>query len=218
MGKPLVLILDDAQFMPPFSWGVCRQIAIEHGEAPLLLVIGCRASIFTSALDHSKVQSTAHDFAADLNSTTDPFPLQTTRSEFRKKARAMFLDLAVFVQVDAIIRQDRGVGKEHRIAMNLVGFLKEKTAGNPLFITKALSFLESLELISFEGQELTVKGAFNEVLPPSVESTCGMMLDELTKVQLLMLKTASLCDDTFSLVSIQGLFPVRELVEQCPEN
>lgn len=220
---PVVAIIDDAQYLHPFSWLVCLELAQWFAKSRLLIVLARTQFPFEN-------QSSVGDRL--------PFSYDSVKAKYRKqhthlavvdqqfsqlmhlKNVLMSLDNFRLLKLLAEPQQTREViynSKNVRSCPDLlVTYLEQKTQGNALYIIDALAeyidvglITESDRSLSFPDDKFQKMFKNNELpVPVSVESICGELLDSLSTTQQVALKFAAMQkDNLFTMESIHRALP-----------
>lgn len=183
---PLVLILDDLQWLDSASWALL--LAALRLEVPLLLAAATRPQ-------------PESDLLAEWR-------------ELLKQPRHRVLRLeGLDDDAVATLAQLRlGVGQVPR---TLVRFLADRTQGNPFFIEQLLAALRDGELLEFTdgacGVRAGVDLARQANLPDTVEGLITQRIDHLGPTEQLSLKVASVVGRAFGADVVNAIFPLEHL-------
>jgi tetratricopeptide (TPR) repeat protein len=137
--SPLVLIIDDAQFIDPFSCQLLRRLARRAQECPLVILVAHQS--LDLMLDSPSIKA-----------------LQAARAELFKRREAEAWELKGFSGPDIQKYLDIQFQGSLR-APNLVEWLLDLTRGNPHFITSYLLVLKKMDIIRQEQGRFILDGA-----------------------------------------------------------
>lgn len=183
---PLLIVIDDAQWLDSASWALL--MAVVRGIAPLLLV--CATRPVAEAEQGAELRELLR----------------------REQTTVQRLEGLASEHVAALIRDRLGV---EEVASPLVEFVTERTQGNAFFIEQLVLALRDSQLIEIsEGQCQIRPGvdlATQANLPDTVEGVITQRIDHLDPTEQLSLKVASVVGRAFGLSVINAIFPIEHL-------
>ena len=221
--EAVVAIIDDAQYLHPFSWLVCLELAKWFSKAPIFIVLARTQFPFEN-------QTSVGDRL--------PFSYDSVKAKYRKQhthltavdqqfSQLMHLkNVLLSCENFRLLKLKADPEETRQVIFNtknvescpdlLVSYLSQKTQGNALYINDALSEYMDAGLIAKEGSELLFPDnkfqkmfENNELpVPVSVESICGELLDSLSTTQQVALKFAAMKKvPLFTMESVHRALP-----------
>lgn len=182
--QPLVIVIDDAQWLDSASWGLIRQVNRE--VQPLLLVLVTRPldaplpAEYTSLLEHP----TTHHLRLETLAATD---------------------------IEALICQRLGV---MQLPGRVSRLIHEKAAGHPFFSEELAYALRDAGLIHIEKGECLVTpeaGALRAMdFPDTIQGVITSRIDRLSPQHQLTLKVASVIGRMFWLNALSYIYPLEK--------
>jgi tetratricopeptide (TPR) repeat protein len=180
---PLLLVLEDCQWLDSPSWALARLVVREVN--PVLLVLTARP------LGDSAPSDLVH---------------------LREKPGTMNLRLEMLSSSETadLMRQRLGV---RSIPSEVTALVHEKAQGNPLFIEELTHALREAHLIGVFGEECRLTAgperlrSFN--VPDTVQGVVTSRVDRLTPPQQLALKVASVIGRVFPFRLLSEIYPIE---------
>lgn len=183
---PLVVLIDDAQWLDSASWALL--MAVVRGVAPLLLICATRP---LSDAEHMPE-------LRELLRRADTRPLRLealAQSETAELIRAR-------LEVD-------------QVSEALVSFVADRTQGNAFFVEQLLPALRDANLIEIDDRRCVIRAgvdlASEANLPDTVEGAITQRIDHLDPTEQLSLKVASVVGRAFGVSVINAIFPIEHL-------
>lgn len=178
--KPLLLLLEDVQWLDTNSWALL--MAIVREVAPLALVMTSRPPQENASPDYALLQD-------------------------HQRVRKIRLDVLGVSETEALACQLIGVDV---LPPEFLNRLLQVVAGNPFFCEEMVQTMLETGVISVEGGECRLRDLDSFVFPASVESVIISRLDRLSPTQLLCLKVASVVGHDFRQSIVQDTHPISE--------
>jgi adenylate cyclase len=175
--QPLMLVLDDAQWMDPLSYDLLEAI-VQGIVDDQVLVIGAL-----------RPPDAAHLVAARI----DELPHVTTLN-LRELSPREVAELVILKQVH--------LGSEYELADEVVRQIVERTQGNPFYVEELLNYLHSQGIVPTSAQEFDQLD-----LPTSLSSLILSRIDQLSESQKTTLKVASVIGRLFRAGWLVGIYP-----------
>jgi predicted ATPase/DNA-binding winged helix-turn-helix (wHTH) protein len=196
---PLVLVLEDLHWSDYSTLDLISYLATQRQAARLMLIGTYRTS---------ELIVSGH-------------PLQAVKRELLAKKQCEELPLECLSE-DGVAKYLSVRFSPNRFPLELAGLIHERTEGNPLFMTNAVDYLVTEELIGKceEGWELVVDIEKIEVgVPDSIRQMIEKQLDHLGTNEQRILEAASVAGAEFSVDAVAiGSGQDRALVEErCSE-
>jgi DNA-binding winged helix-turn-helix (wHTH) protein/predicted ATPase len=196
---PLVLVLEDLHWSDYSTLDLISYLATQR-QATRLMLIGTYRT--------SELIVSGH-------------PLQAVKRELMAKKQCEELPLECLSE-DGVAEYLSVRFSPNRFPVDLAGLIHERTEGNPLFMTNAVDYLVTEELIGKceEGWELVVDIENIEVgVPDSIKQMIEKQLDHLGTNEQRILEAASVAGAEFSVDAVAiGLSGDRAIVEErCSE-
>ena len=181
--RPLVVALDDAQWLDPLSWKLVERVTRTLQTTPLLLVV---------IHDPLKGRLTAH--ALD-----------------RLRQLPNHLNLRVGPLSSTDVVQVAAAKLEVRTLLPVVATLIEQTAGGNPFVAEelALSLLETSSISVVDDQCRLDRDIADLRIPATVQGLVLSRLDRLNPTEQLTLKVAAVMGRHFSASILQAIYPAR---------
>lgn len=183
---PLVLTLDDLQWLDSASWALL--LAALRLEAPLLVAAATRPQ-------------------QDAELAPEWRELLKLRQH-----RTLRLDGLDEAAIAALAQLRLGVSQ---VPAPLVRFLAERTQGNPFFIEQLLAALREGELLEIGNGACEVRAGVDlgaqANLPDTVEGLITQRIDHLGPTEQLSLKVASVVGRAFGAEVVNAIFPLTHL-------
>lgn len=193
--RPSVMIFDDGQWMDPASWELALQATREISS--LLIIVATRP-----------IHEQAADAVVDrLGSRLDELP----------HVLRIRLDTFDRHEIADLLSHELGV-KE--IAEEVLEVLLRRAGGRPLFsLSLARNWLEQ-SLIQMDDGAVRLVGVIDDLyqspLPESVRQLITGRIERLSPTQQLILKTASMLGERFSVDLLMTRYPMKDELEALP--
>ncbi|MBN2608387.1 MAG: AAA family ATPase [Candidatus Fermentibacteraceae bacterium] len=187
--RPLVMVLDDVQWISPEGLTLLRFLAGRISDIPILLMAGARSGAENQALDR---------LMDDLNVQRLVRTMDLQNLSFEESS--LLLDTAM-----------HGAAPEH-----FKHWLSSLSKGNPLFMEEILKALIRQEVIHTDrGKERwkVEEGYRDFTVSETLESVVRYRLGQLDAEELRILECAAVIGDSFSMNTLNGL-----LEEDAPED
>ncbi len=185
-GTPLLLVVDDLQWLDSASWALL--MAVVRRVEPLLLLCASRPM--------SASESTLE------------------QRELLRRPRTRVLRLEGF-DPPAIAELVRARLDVDQVSPALVRFIAERTQGNAFFIEQLLLALRDARLLDVRDRRCDVRPevdlAAETGLPDTVEGAITQRIDHLDPTEQLLLKVASVVGRSFAARLIDAIFPIEQL-------
>lgn len=182
--QPLVIVLDDAQWLDSASWVLTRQVS--RDLQPLLLVL------VTRPLD-------------------TPLPPEYTTLLEQPTTHHIRLETLTANDIEALICQRLRV---RQLPARVSRLIHEKAAGHPFFSEELAYALRDAELIRIENGECFVTpeaGALRAMdFPDTIQGVITSRIDRLSPQHQLTLKVASVIGRTFWLNALSYIYPLEK--------
>jgi class 3 adenylate cyclase len=182
--EPLLVIIEDAQFLDNSSWDLLSSIIRKQSQDKAMFLFSLRP-----------MRNTPKPLFRILNlSTTEQLSLSSL--DEKESAALSAAVLGVTVEV---------------LPPSLLIFLQKQAQGHPFFITQTLVSLRDqgyLKVTSVTTCEVLVEDLFSVGIPVSVEGLVAASLDKLPDGKLNLLKIASIIGTTFDIKTLTHLLEV----------
>ena len=182
--KPLVIIIDDAQWLDSASWVLTRLVNRELH--PLLLVLVTRPLDTPPPAEYTAILEAA---------TTQHLRLETLSS----------------ADIEALICQRLGI---RQLPPRVARLIHEKAAGHPFFseeLAYALRDSELIQIVDGECQVTPQAGALRAMdFPDTIQGVITSRIDRLNPQHQLTLKVASVIGRTFWLNALSYIYPLEK--------
>ena len=193
---PLVLALDDAQWIDSVSWTLLGRLWRESGpeNGPLLLALGARV---------------LGDDGASVSAEAPAFTGATTYAELKTQpaTRRISLDVLAPSEVEALISRRLGVAE---LPPAVLALIHDKAEGHPFFSEELAYALRDTGLLIIEnGRARLAAGADLAALtfPNTIQGVITSRIDRLTPQQQLTVKVASVIGRIFAYRVLTGVYP-----------
>ena len=206
---PLLLTLDDCQWLDSASWTLARLAA---RDVPGLLLV-----LSTRPLSYPGSGSSARAFSARISRSTleapqaDPLPVEHSQLLYAPTTSWLRLDVLPPEDTTALVCQRLGVQALPREVAELI---YEKAQGNPYFSEELAYALRDTHLIDVAGGECRLAsgrpGLRDVALPDTVQGVVTSRIDRLGPAEQLTLKVASVIGRVFSLRLLRDLYPIED--------
>ncbi len=202
---PLLLTLDDCQWLDSASWTLARLAA--RDMPTLLLVLSTRPmgqSLGSGSF--RRIPQTTQEAPA-----ADPLPADHSRLLYAPTTHWLRLDALPAHDTTALVCQRLGVQSLPRAVAELI---YEKAQGNPYFSEQLAYALRDTRLIEIEGEECRPApgaGDFRDIaFPDTVQGVVTSRIDRLGPAEQLTLKVASVIGRVFTLPILRDLYPIED--------
>ena len=186
---PVLLVLDDSQWMDPLSFGLVEVVARAIETMPILMVLAYRPPQLPhlAALRDGQVPGFTRIQLDDLD---------------HQQAQQLLA-----------LKLEQVFGRQFPLAPALADRIIERSGGNPFFIEELLNYLKNQgfgenELHTLERSEL----------PSSLQSLILSRIDQLLEGQKATLKVASIVGRSFEVATLQGFYPQLGAADQIKEH
>ncbi len=183
---PLVILIDDAQWLDSASWALL--MAVVRGVAPLLLIGATRPVSETERTPELR----------ELLRRADTRQLRLEGLAEGETAELIHARLEVDHVSEALVR-----------------FVADRTQGNAFFVEQLLPALRDADLIEIDDRRCAIRAgvdlASEANLPDTVEGAITQRIDHLDPTEQLSLKVASVVGRAFGVSVINAIFPIEHL-------
>ncbi len=181
--NPIVLALEDAQWLDSASWGLAN--AAGRSVHPLLLLIVTRPMI-------------------------EPLPVRY--AQLRRAVNTQIVRVGALSTEESlqIVCQRLGVNS---LDAAITGLITEKAEGHPLFAEELAYTLRDSDLVQiYDGEGYVVSGIDLHALdfPDTVQGIVTSRIDRLQPQAQLTLKVASVIGRVFSLRTLRSIYPIKD--------
>ncbi|MCP4423053.1 MAG: AAA family ATPase [Chloroflexi bacterium] len=180
---PLMLALDDGQWMDSASWALLRQVS--RAVRPLLIVLATRP-------------------------LSAPQPIEYAQLLESDNARLARLDALPAAESLDLVCQRLGVTSLPEPA---AAFIQEKAEGHPFFSEEMAYALRDAGLLAVENGKCRLAAGIADLhdvqFPDTVQGVITSRIDRLQPAQLLTLKVASVIGRVFEFNTLQYAYPIE---------
>ena len=204
-GGPLLLTLDDCQWLDSASWTLVRLAA---RDVPSLLLVLSTRPVSTDSSSGLGLRS-----SWSTREAPPPDPSAAEYGPLRDAATTYWLRLDALSADDtaAVVCQRLGV---RSLPAAVAELIYEKAQGNPYFSEELAYALRDTGLILIEGEDCRLAPGAGDLravaLPDTVQGVVTSRVDRLSPAAQLTLKVASVIGRVFSLRILRDLYPIEE--------
>lgn len=175
--QPLVLVLEDGQWMDPLSYDLLEVIGQAIVDVPVLILIALRPPELPH-LQSQRIMQLPHTTTIELS------------------------ELNASEAADLVLLKQAHLGDEGALAAEVVAQIVERTQGNPFYIEELLNYLHSLGATPQSARDFEQLD-----LPTSLSSLILSRIDQLSESQKTTLKVASVIGRLFRAAWLWGFYP-----------
>jgi tetratricopeptide (TPR) repeat protein len=187
--NPLLLIIDDLQWSDSSSCGLFFHLARNIEQYPIFIICTYRPS---------EIAAKAH-------------PLKQIRAEMDRYKLCDEL-LLQRLSKENLIEYSNLEFPDNLFDTSFIGFLDDKTDGNPLFIVEVINLLKEREVIIQENNLWKLSQNINDIdIPTSVAGVINNRIDLLKDESKRILRYASVQGEKFTSVALSELLDWQEL-------
>jgi len=178
---PLLVILEDAHWLDPASWGLCA--ALRRGVPGVLLLLAGRLSI-------EKPSAALAEVIGD--GTVESIALDALRA----------------AEIEGLVSARLGAS---RLDTDVAMLLHDRAEGNPLFAVELGLALRAAGELTVEGGvgRLSARGGGGEGLPDTIQGVILSRLNQQTRQQQFTLKVASVVGRKFAYRIVHDIHPLE---------
>ena len=191
---PLLLILDDAQWIDSASWAIVRTLTgvMKRYQLPILLVVATRPFDDQLPEEYTTLRNTTEVAKIDL------------RAFSYSDCKRLICDQ---LQTETVPNE-------------VVAWIYGRSEGHPLYCAELTHLLRDTERLSVEDGELVLQCSPTELqeleFPEAVQGVIRGRLDRLTPEQQMLVKTASIVGRIFELRVVHSAYPIETKRELLP--
>jgi class 3 adenylate cyclase/tetratricopeptide (TPR) repeat protein len=210
--RPLLLALDDAQWLDSASWTLARLTARDISS--ILLVLSTRP------VGSSTVPGSVRGLPRVTQEApaADPLPVEHHQLLYAPTTFWVRLDALPRTETSAIVCQRLGV---RSLPAPIAELIYEKGQGNPYFSEQLAYALRDTHLLEIEGEECRLSPTADMrsiTLPDTVQGVVTSRIDRLRPAEQLTLKVASVIGRVFSLRILTDIYPIEADRESLPDH